>query len=149
MIKVTRLRIGDDLSAAEELLRRFFAEEGFDGAVASISENTRRLSALDICGLFLAEENSAALGVATVSLDFGIEFGWSGEIGDIYVLPEHRGKGVSRLLVEAATALAIAKGSTALQVTVTANAAAQHDLRTYYGKLGFTDEGRVILAKAL
>ncbi len=45
---------------------------------------------------FVATASGQSVGVATISLDFGIEFGWSAEMGDLYVLPEWRGHRVAR-----------------------------------------------------
>jgi GNAT superfamily N-acetyltransferase len=148
-VKVRQLSSGEDLSAAIELLQRFFAEEGFSTPAAVIAQNTRTLAGLPNCALFIAEDNGKAIGVATLSLEFGIEFGWSAEMGDLYVLPEWRGKGVSRLLVDAAEAFLCGKGAVGYQVTVTPFAEEHHALGQYYEKLGFESEGRLILYKWL
>jgi hypothetical protein len=82
---VRRLTADDDLSSAIHLLQRFFREEAFETDDNTIATNTKRMASIDTCGLFLAENEGKALGVATVSLEFGIEFGWSAEMGDFYV----------------------------------------------------------------
>lgn len=148
-LKVRRLSAGDDFSSATELLRRFFVEEGFSTPGEEIAKNTRTLAGLPNCGLFTAEDDGLAIGVATVSLEFGIEFGWSAEMGDLYVLPAWRGKGVSRLLVEAIESFLREKGAAGYQVTVTPFAEEHHALGRYYEKLGFASEGRLILYKRL
>ncbi len=148
-IGVRRLTAGDDLSTAIVLLQRFFREEGFETPDDVIARNTLLLAGLDVCGLFLAESDGRAIGVATVSLDFGVEYGWSAEMGDLYVLPEWRGRGVSRLLVQAVEEFLGERGAAGYQVTVTAHAAETHDLGRFYSSLGFDDEGRVLLYKDL
>ena len=90
-----------------------------------------------------------ACGVATVSLEFGVEFGWGAEMGDLYVLPEWRGKGLSRRLVQAIEQFLKERGATFYQVTVTPYALDAHDLGKFYEGLGFGSEGRLILAKML
>ena len=147
--RVRRLRAGNDVTAAADLIQRFFAEEGFDTPADTIARRTAEMAANDTCGLFLAEEAGAAIGVATVSLEFGIEFGWSGEMGDLYVVPERRGKGVSQELIAAIEALLSERGATGYQVTVTPFGEDHHQLRSYYAKLGFEGEGRLILRKML
>jgi GNAT superfamily N-acetyltransferase len=107
------------------------------------------MASIDAGGLFIAVEGEMAIGVATVSLEFGIEFGWSAEMGDLYVVPEWRGKGVSRALLGAIEALLSARDASGYQVTVTPVGQEHHDLRAYYAKLGFLGEGRLILRKPL
>ncbi len=148
-IKIRQLSSGDDLSEAIELLQRFFVEEGFSTSADVIAQNTRTLAALPNCALLITEDDGVAIGVATLSLEFGIEFGWSAEMGDLYVLPEWRGKGISRLLVDAAEALLRTKGAAGYQVTVTPFAEEHHALGKFYEKLGFESEGRLILYKRL
>jgi aminoglycoside 6'-N-acetyltransferase I len=148
-VKVSQLSSGEDLSAATELLQRFFVEEGFSTPADMITQNTRILAGLPNCALLIAEDDGVAIGVATLSLEFGIEFGWSAEMGDLYVLPEWRGKGVSRMLVDAAEAFLRARCAAGYQVTVTPFAEEHHALGQYYEKLGFESEGRLILYKWL
>jgi GNAT superfamily N-acetyltransferase len=146
---VRQLGVGDDTTAAAELLIRFFAEEGFDTPADLIARHTNEMATIATCGLFVAEEAQQAIGVASISLEFGIEFGWSGEMGDLYVLPEWRGRGVSRMLVEAIEEFLRRHGARGYQVTVTPFGQDNHDLRAYYSRLGFGSDGRLILRKAL
>ena len=148
-ISIRRLKAGDDVGAAAELLVRFFREEGFDTPDETIRSNTSRMAGIEACGLFVAECEARAIGVATISMEFGIEFGWSGEMGDLYVLPEWRGRGVSQALVAGVEAFLKERGATGYQVTVTPFAEEAHGLQGYYRKLGFASEGRLILYKRL
>jgi GNAT superfamily N-acetyltransferase len=148
-IIIRRLTAADDLSAAIHLLQRFFREEGFDTPDTEIARNVQTMAALDVCGLFVAEQNGQTVGVATVSLEFGIEYAWSAEMGDLYVLPEARGLGVSTQLVNAVETFLRSKGAAGYQVTVTPHAAQHHDLTKFYQRLGFDAEGRMILYRRL
>ncbi len=148
-IRIRRLAGADDPTEASELLIRFFREEQFDTPDDVIRRNALTMAGLDNCGLFIAEVSGKAIGVATISLEFGIEFGWGAEMGDLYVLPEWRGKGVSRELVSAIESFLTARGATAYQITLTPYAQDAHDLRAFYARLGFDSEGRLILAKKL
>ncbi|HTN96387.1 MAG TPA: GNAT family N-acetyltransferase [Nordella sp.] len=148
-VEVRRLGGSDELTAAADLLIRFFREEQFDTSDATIRRNTATLAGLDTCGLFIAQAEGRMIGVATVSLEFGIEFGWGAEMGDLYVLPDWRGKGVSRRLVRAIEAFLTERGAAFYQVTVTPYAQGAHDLGKFYEGLGFGSEGRLILAKKL
>ncbi len=149
MISVRQLRGRDDLPHAITLLQRFFREEGFDLPDDVIANNTREMASLDVCGLFQAEAAGDVIGNATVSMDFGIEYGWSAEMGDLYVVPEWRGRGVSRALVDAVESFLRSKGAKGYQVTVTPFAEEHHALKKFYDKLGFGAEGRVILWRNL
>jgi GNAT superfamily N-acetyltransferase len=146
---IRRVKAGDDVAAAAELLIRFFREEGFDTPDAAIRANTSRMAAIEACGLFIAEADAQAIGVATISMEFGIEFGWSGEMGDLYVVPNWRGRGVSQALVAAVEAFLTERDANGYQVTVTPYAEEAHGLQSYYRKLGFASEGRLILYKRL
>jgi GNAT superfamily N-acetyltransferase len=148
-IRVRKLRRGDDLDQACDLLIRFFREEGFATPDEVIRHHTAIMAGLDNCGLFIAEVAGRAIGVATISLEFGIEFGWGAEMGDLYVLPEWRGQGLSRQLILTIEDFLKERGASFYQVTVTSYAQEEHDLKTFYDRLGFDSEGRLILAKKI
>jgi GNAT superfamily N-acetyltransferase len=144
-----RINSGDDTTAAEDLLIRFFREEGFDTPSETIRANCRKLAGQDICALFLAQTELSPVGVATISLNFGIEYGWLGEMGDLYVLPEFRSRGVARGLISEVERFLKLRGASGYQVTVTPYARRAHSLQHFYAKLGFGAEGREILYKGL
>jgi GNAT superfamily N-acetyltransferase len=148
-VRIRRLGCADDIDQASSLLTRFFREEGFDTPDEVIRRHAAIMAGLDNCGLFVAENLGNAIGVATISLEFGIEFGWGAEMGDLYVLPEWRGKGLSRRLVLAIEDFLKMRGATFYQVTVTPYAQEAHDLKAFYDRLGFDSKGRLILAKKL
>lgn len=148
-VAIRQLTTRDDLGEATKLLIRFFREEQFDTPDEIIERNTATLAGLDTCGLFIAEADGRTIGVATVSLEFGVEFGWGAEMGDLYVLPDWRGKGVSRRFVQAIEDFLKDRGASFYQVTVTPYARDAHDLGKFYEGLGFGSEGRLILAKTL
>lgn len=146
-LRCRQLKPNDDLSAATGLLIRFFREEGFNTPDPVIAANVSQLAALETCGLFVAIGDGQTIAVATVSLEFGIEYGWSAEMGDLYVVPEWRGRGVSRALLAAVENFLTERGAARYQVTVTPQH--HHDLTHYYEALGFESEGRLILFKKL
>jgi GNAT superfamily N-acetyltransferase len=139
----------DDPSSAEVLLQKFFTEEGFETPAEVITRNLQTMLGLDICAVIIAETGNDLIGIATVSMDFGIEYGWSAELGDLYVLPEWRGRGVSRLLVRTVEDYLRSKGAAGYQVTLTTHASEHHDLKSYYLSLGFESEGRNLLYRTL
>jgi GNAT superfamily N-acetyltransferase len=147
-MRISRLRAGDALDEAEGLLIRFFEEEGFETKPSVIAANLRTMAGLETCAILLAFEEGAAVGVATVSLEFGIEIGWNGEMGDLYVVPEWRGKGVAGALITAVEGVLKERGCAGYQVTVTPHAAGQ-GLAVFYEKIGFGSEGQAIYFKKL
>jgi len=139
---------GDDAGAAARLLKSFFVEEEFFTPANVIEANLRTMLDLDVCRVLVARNGGDTVAVATLSFDFGIEFGWSAEIGDLYVAPQARGQGLARALIEACKDLARDKGATYLYVTVTAHGADQ-GLNAFYDRLGFRDEARSLLAMSI
>lgn len=126
------------------LLIRFFREEGFDGSAAMLEENLRGMLADPNCWIGLATENGVFLGIATVTAMRDIEHGKVSEIGDLYVLPSARGKGVARLLIEAAIGWCGGAGCRAILVTVTPQGNQAHGLAQFYGRHGFAMTDRMI-----
>ena len=95
-----------ELAAASELLQGFFHEGRFDTPPETVAAHVRSMHRLsDLCLILLAIIDDDAVAVATVSLDFGIEFGWQAEIGDLYVVPPARRQGLALRLIEAGCGL--------------------------------------------
>jgi GNAT superfamily N-acetyltransferase len=148
-IRIRHLASVDDLTAAVDLLHAFFREEGFAGSREAIQANAREMVRLDVCAVFAAEFAGMAVGVATVSLEFGIEYGWSAEMGDLYIVPEKRGHGIARRLTAAIEKFLLDRGVAGYQVTVASRSEAKEHLTAFYRRLGFQDEGRSILWRQL
>jgi len=136
----------DAFEPACSLLEQFFVEEGFNIPPDLIRARLSQLLSAPDNAVFLAWKDNKAVGVATISTSFGIEHGRSAELDDLYVLPEARGLGIARDLVDTAQTWARMSGCTVLLITVTAQGQEIHDLVVFYGKLGFQDEGRRILS---
>jgi len=135
--------------AAVELLVRFFREEGFATPPSRIAENLDRMLADPFCWCALASEDGVVQAVVTVSTVLYVEWGRLGEIGDLYVLPEYRNRGLARRLVESAKAWCRAQGCSAVSVTVTPVGEQRHRLSRFYLRLGFEQTGRVSLSAPL
>ena len=127
---------------AIELLVRFFREEAFATPPSRIAENLDRMLADSSCWCALAVNDGAAQAIITVSTALYIEWGRLGEIGDLYVLPEHRRLGLARLLVEHAKAWCGAQGCSVVTVTIAPQGEQRHQLGQFYARLGFEQTGR-------
>jgi GNAT superfamily N-acetyltransferase len=106
-------------NAAIELLARFFREEEFATPLPRITENFDRMLADPFCWSALAVDGETVQGIVTVSTVLYVEWGRVGEIGDLYVLPEYRRKGLARRLVEHAKSWCQAQCCSAVSVTIT------------------------------
>ena len=142
---ITEQKSGEALA----LLARFFVEEGFPGSLPALQENlTARLQ--DDGGAVLgAWQNGQLVGVATIATGHDLEHGLYAELEDLYVLPQERGKGIGRALINAAEEWSQRYGCTSLSVTVTPDGQTRHNLLLFYEKLGFTNTQRIILTQNL
>jgi GNAT superfamily N-acetyltransferase len=118
--------------AAVELLVRFFREEGFATPPSRIEENLERMLSDPSCWCALAVKDGRAQAIITVSTVLYVEWGRLGEIGDLYVLPEHRRCGLARRLIERAKEWCHAQGCTAVSVTITPLGEQRHRLGRFY-----------------
>ena len=133
---------GELRDAAIELLVRFFREEGFATPRPRIVENLDRMLADPFCWCALAVGDGGAQAVVTVSTVLYVEWGRLGEIGDLYVVPEHRRRGVARSLIERAKAWCSAQGCSTVSITITPIGERRHRLSEFYARLGFEPTGR-------
>ena len=100
-------------AAAVDLLVRFFREEGFMTPPPRIAKNLDRMLSDSSCWCALAVADGEARAVITVSTVLYVEWGRLGEIGDLYVLPEYRRRGLAPRLVAAAKDWGRAQGCSA------------------------------------
>jgi GNAT superfamily N-acetyltransferase len=129
---------------AVALLHRFFQEEGFSGERSMITANLDRMRRDDNHWVAVALNNGQIVGIVTVTSMLYIEWGRLGEIGDLYVVPEARGNGIARRLVQAAIDWCRARGCSAVEVIMTHPGETAHGLSNFYSRLGFAATGRTI-----
>jgi aminoglycoside 6'-N-acetyltransferase I len=134
---------------AFELLKRFFVEEGFETPLAEMSQSLKAMLAHPGTSVFLAWQSNLACGVATVRYTPSLEHGLYAEIEDLYILPELRGQGLAKLLVDHCCAWCQAQGCSSVEVCVTPEAEASHGLSRFYQRLGFGDTGRSLFSRSL
>jgi len=131
-------------AAAIELLARFFGEEGFATPPARLVANLDRMLADDTC--WVADGNHS-VGVITVTTMLYVEWGRLAEIGDLYVIPGHRGRGLARRLIAAAVDWAGRRGCSGTYATLTPDGEARHQLSRFYAKLDFRPTGRTTMMR--
>jgi len=136
-------------SLAVDLLHDFFKESGFPGDRSSISSHLRAMLADPHHWAAVMREAGQTIGVITVTTMLYVEWGRLGEIGDLYVVPAARGRGVARRLVEAGLDWCRAHGCSAVSVVVTERGEREGGLGRFYRKLGFAASGRQVHTRRL
>jgi aminoglycoside 6'-N-acetyltransferase I len=147
-VAIERAGIGS-LEIGLDLLSRFFREEGFNTPIDHMRENLRTMLTTSTSAVFLAWRGSRAVGVVTVTSSVGIEYGWSAELEDLYVLPDERGTGVGSKLIGEVIEWCSERGVSSILVTVTPEGELKHQLIDYYSRRGFTNTRRLILERTL
>jgi GNAT superfamily N-acetyltransferase len=86
-------------------------------------------------------------GITTVS--FGLEYGRSAELEDLFVVPGRRRSGIGGALIDDSANWASLRGCRTLEIVVAPMKNDVVNLFGYYGRQGFTDEGRRLLSRGL
>jgi GNAT superfamily N-acetyltransferase len=133
---------------AVDLLVRFFEEGGFATPRERVAQNLHHLVGDDGCWTAVLVEEGKPVGVVTVSTTFSVELGRLAEIGDLYVTPARRGRGLARRLVGAAIEWSRERNCDSILVTVTAEGEARHRLSDFYKRLAFAPTGRTTMMLA-
>ena len=131
--------------AALSLLRAFFQEEGLEVPALLLEARFDHFAADDRNAVLLAIAGGEVLGIVTLTTSFGLEFGLSAELEDLYVVPEARGRGIAGRLLDAALAWCRARRVQAVYLVVLPQDAAAGRLLPFYANRGFVDEGRRLL----
>jgi GNAT superfamily N-acetyltransferase len=134
--------------AALDLLVRFFAEEGFATSRQRIAQNLENMLADRGCWAAVLVKHEQPVGVVTVSTMLYVEWGRLAEIGDLYIAPAQRGRGLARQLVGAAIDWSRRRGCSGVFVTLTSEGEARHRLSDFYKRLAFAPTGRATMMLA-
>jgi len=134
---------------AVELLAQFFREEGFGTPRPDIERNLSRMLADASCWAALASGPEGAAGVITVTTMLCVEWGRLAEIGDLYVVPDQRRRGVARRMVDAAIAWCRRERCSGIIVTITPDGENRHRLSRFYSRMGLATTGRIIWSMPL
>lgn len=131
------------------LLVRFLGEEDFHTPPDQIAANLRAMIAHPATAVFMAWRDEIAIAVATVRYSPSIEHGYYGELEDLYVLPEARGGGVAKAVIEYVCGWCHEHHCSRVEVCVTPEGEAAHRLTAFYAKLGFAPTDRDLLYRPL
>jgi GNAT superfamily N-acetyltransferase len=140
-----RPAIEADLPGLVELTTAFYQEDGFTTAHEALAERFITLLDLSEANLTVAVTSKAIIGFALTTMRLILESGLVAELQDLYVRPEHRGKGVGSALVSDAARWARTNGADLLEVVIAPNGRDVSHLHRYYESRGFVDEGRRIV----
>jgi ribosomal protein S18 acetylase RimI-like enzyme len=138
-----------ELPTVLELATAFYVEDGFTTPVWELRENLLVLVDSDSARVAVACGGDEIVGFAITTLTFGLEYGRSAELEDLFVLPAHRRSGIGSALIDDSTAWATSRGCRALELVVAPNGSDVAHLFNYYAHRGFTSEGRQILSRSL
>ncbi|NIZ09496.1 GNAT family N-acetyltransferase [Pseudooceanicola sp. HF7] len=138
----------NDIPELIPLYERFFAEDAIKIARPEIEANLRQMLADDRASVFVATANGSAIGLASASLTCGVEFGWAAEIEDLFVVPERRGQGLARQLIELVLEWADDSGVRQSYLVITPEAEHAQSLTALYSKFGFVRSNRVLMYRA-
>ncbi len=135
----------DDAEDLLPLIAAFFREEGIETPSDAQRRNLSTMMAAPDSRILLAQAGGRPVAFATATLTRGIEFGLAAEIEDLYVVPEARGHGLARRLMDELIAWCERQGTQEIIVVVTPEGMEAIDLPAFYRRFGFRDSGRKLL----
>jgi GNAT superfamily N-acetyltransferase len=146
-----RRACGEDIPQLLALIRRYWDFEGIEGfAALRIELVLKELLAhpAERGWVWVAESHGALIGYLIVVLVMSVEHqGLTGEIDELFVLPESRSHGAGAALLAAAEGELLRRGCVRLQLQL---ARGNTRARSFYERLGFAARaGYALLDKAL
>ena len=130
------------------LIAAFFREEGIKTPPQARRRNLLAMMAAPDSHILLAKEGDQPVAFATATLTRGIEFGLAAEIEDLYVVPDARGKGLARRLMQALIAWCESQGAQEIIVVITPEGMEAIDLPAFYRRFDFRDSRRTLLYRS-
>ena len=138
-----------DAPAILELAVAFYAEDGFGTPRSRLAEHLDHLLASEAARVAVAEVDGTIVAFGASTSSYGLEDGRVAELEDLYVVPEHRRRGIAQALIDDSAAWARRIGAAYLAIVIAPNGLDVSHLHRYYRARGFRDEGRRILALPL
>jgi len=125
-----------DINILFELIQRQFVEHGIDFNPEQLETAIKQMLTLEVLGFILkAKDNNQLLGFAAVSFAWTLEHGGkSAWLDELYVVPEHRNKGIGTVLIGKAIVEAEKQGCLAADLEVDSDHRRAENL---YKRMGF------------
>ncbi|MGI3165581.1 GNAT family N-acetyltransferase [Pseudooceanicola sp. 200-1SW] len=147
MNTVLRRATAADAAALLPLYLDFFHEDAIPTPARAVAANLAVMLDDPRAAHWLIEEDGRVIALAAGALTFGVEYGLSAELEDLYVTPAARGRGLARLLAHAVIDWARDQGATEMVLVITPQAEAEQGLTAFYEKLGFGPSPRITLSR--
>lgn len=137
-----------DLDALVELQRRYYAEDGYPFAAASAREVLARFLGDPALGrLWLIDDGGAAFGYVALTFGYSFEFrGRDAFVDELYLLPEHRGRGHGGRALAFVKQAAPSLGVRAIHLEVERD---KPGAKALYRRVGFVDHERHLMTLEL
>jgi len=135
---------------ANDLLRRYFAEEGFALPAGPPAAGLAALLDDPRAAVLLATHTGTGAeiaGIATVTWTTSAAHGRLAEVAELYVRPDARRRGVATALLEAAIAWARDHGCTVCRLAVGPDGELSHGVAGFFAARGFDDDYRKVLVR--
>ena len=138
-----------DVVALWPLVTAYFAHMGFETPEAEVRANLARMLDDENALVALACTPDAAVGFATATFTWSLEWGGCAELEDLYVVPDARGAGLGAALVRACEDWVRTAGGRFVWLTVTDASDTTGGLAGFYRALGYGEPERRIMLRAL
>ncbi len=137
-----------DAEAILVLQRAYCAEDGYPFAEVEARAALARLLADSSLGrVWVAEEARRAIAYAVLTLGYSLEYrGRDAFVDEIYVVPEHRRRGLGRQALHLMVQACEAEGVRALHLEVEHGKA---EAQALYRRMGFQDHARLLMTRFL
>ena len=143
MSPAIRTALRSDLDAVLELMAGYYRDDGLEFAAANAQAMARLLCEPQWGEVSLLELDGKVIGYVALCIGYSLELGGNDAfVDEVFVVPEHRGRGYGRLLLEHLALRARARGVRALHLEVDRSNTAAREL---YASLGYEARARYVL----
>ena len=135
-----------DLEAVLALHGAFFAEDGYELREEESRANLSRLLGDPSLGrLWVMDDGDSVVGYLLLAFGFSLEFrGRDAFVDELYVTPDHRGRGLGKRAIELAAEACSGLGVRALHLEVEHGKERAQEI---YRRAGFVNHGRYLMTK--
>jgi GNAT superfamily N-acetyltransferase len=143
-----RVATESDVDAIVDMMRRYYAEDGYPFVDAEARAATEELIRDENLGrLWVARSDNGLCGYVAVTLGYSLEYrGRDAFVDELFIAEGSRGQGLGREALSVAEAYCRRRGVRALHLEVEHHREPALEL---YRRLGFADDGRRLMTKWL